>query len=142
MDSETTWLWEDVFEQDMTYVENTGIGIVGATGSAIDAAMFLVITEMVHYLLAGAIAFFSGVTWNFGLNHLITFDRPVGRISAQYVRYLGVTVGGFVLYLSVLTGIIELTSQPHFVAVVAAITVGGVWDFFGSEQYAFRERTH
>lgn len=117
-------------------------GLVGATGSIVDAAMFLAIAGAIHYALAGAIAFFSGVTWNFGLNHLITFDQPVGRIHAQYMRYLGVTVGGFVLYLSTLTAIIELTSQPRLVAVVVAIAVGGVWDFLGSEQYAFRERTN
>lgn len=117
-------------------------GLVGATGSAVDAAMFLVIAGGVHYVLAGAIAFFSGVTWNFGLNHLVTFDRPAGRLHAQYVRYLGVTVGGFVLYLSTLTTIIELTSRTHLVAVVVAIVVGGVWDFVGSEQYAFRERVN
>lgn len=116
-------------------------GIVGATGSVVNGAMFLVIVGLVHYLLAGAIAFFTGVTWNFGLNHLITFDRPVGPISAQYVRYLSVTIGGFVLYSVLLTVVIELTNQPHFVAVVVAILGGGVWNFLGSDRYAFRERT-
>jgi dolichol-phosphate mannosyltransferase len=116
-------------------------GIVGATGSVVNAAVFLASAGLVHYLLAGAIAFFAGVTWNFGLNHLITFNRPVGRISTQYMRYLGVTIGGFILYSLLLTVVIEWTSQPHLVAVVIAIVGSGVWNFLGSERYAFREWT-
>ncbi|MDY6780621.1 MAG: GtrA family protein [Halobacteria archaeon] len=61
----------------------------------------------------------------------------MGSTVAQYSRYLGVSVGGFVIYLFLLTTLIKLIAIPYLVADLVAVSVGGIWNFLGSEIYAF-----
>lgn len=110
---------------------------VGVTGVAVNVAVFLGVIPFLHFVVAGTIAFYVSVSWNFVINRAVTFDRPDGHLPSQYGRYLAVHVVGFVVYIAVLGVTIEVLSLPYVLADLVAVTLGGIVNFVGAEIYAF-----
>lgn len=110
---------------------------VGVTGIAVNVAVFLGAVPYTHFAVAGTGAFFVSVSWNFGLNRVVTFDRPDGDVTRQYLRYMLVHVVGFAVYLGMLAVTIAVLAFPYLVADLVAVTLGGVFNFMGAEIYAF-----
>lgn len=121
-------------ERAVRIVEFTAVGV---TGVAVNVAVFLAIVQLVHFVVAGTIAFFLSVSWNFVLNRVLTFDRPDGSVPLQYARYLAVHVVGFVVYLGLLWFTIQVAGLPYLAADLVAVTVAGLVNFAGAEIYAF-----
>lgn len=109
-------------------------GAVGATGSAVNATVFLL--APVAYLLAGLLAFVGSTTWTFALNWTVTYDRPNRSLPQAFGRYASVSVLGFVVYSAVLVAGIEVLQLPGLSANVAAIAVAGTVNFAGNELFA------
>lgn len=133
-------------------VESLGIGTViapsrvvrivefalaGAVASVANVAIFLLAATHVGYVVAGTVAFFLGITIAFAINWTVTFDRPPGSRLRQYAQYLGVSVGGYVFYITILLTALDVLYLPAVLADLVAIAGGGVVNYIGSEKVAF-----
>lgn len=112
-------------------------GLAGAVATAANLVVFLVSAEYAGYVVAGTVAFFLGITVAFGLNWTVTFDRPSGSRPRQYGQYLGVSLGGYVLYMTILLTALNVFYLPAVLADLLAIAGGGVINYLGSEKVAF-----
>jgi dolichol-phosphate mannosyltransferase len=110
---------------------------VGASGAVINTAIFMTSVGFTHYLLAGFLAFLGAVQWNFAWNWLITFDKPENGIKEQYAKFHAVSAGGFVVYEIALAILIGLMGLPELPSNIGAIFAGFLWNFAGSEEFAF-----
>lgn len=116
-------------------------GAVGATGAAWNMVVFLTVLDVgAFYLVAATAAFLVAVTWNYALNWLVTFDRPAGSHLRQYVTFVSVALGGFVIYSAALVVTFDVLALPPALANALAILPAAVWNFTGAEQLAFGVR--
>lgn len=111
-----------------------GFCVVGASGAVIDLVVTLSLLEAVHYLLANALGFVLAVSWNFTGNWVFVFDRPDGRVSQQYLSYVGLHSVTFGLRAAVVVGLVETTPTPAAIATVIGIGVAAITNFLGTEQ--------
>lgn len=111
--------------------------LVGATGVGVNLAVFLPLAEILHFAVAGFVAYYVSISWNFGLNRVVTFDRPDGHVPRQYVKYIAMHVFGLAVYLALLGATIDILGWPHVIADLLAVTVSGLVNFAGAEFYAF-----
>lgn len=114
-------------------------GAVGASGALINTLIFMA-TGSLHYSIAGLLAFLGAVQWNFIWNYSITFDRPSGSVRDQYLRFHAVSLGGFLVYEAALFALIGGLDMPRLPSNIAAIFAGFVWNFLGSDSFAFNHR--
>ncbi|WP_135664053.1 glycosyltransferase [Halorhabdus rudnickae] len=124
-------------------VQMVEFGAIGAIGALLNMAVFALAHDVtgVHYVAAGIVAFLVALHGNFVGNWLLTFDRPPGRLRAQYLRFHAVSIGGFVVYTAVLSGSVELIGLPALGANAVAILAGSIINYIGSEQFAFRPKS-
>jgi putative flippase GtrA len=110
---------------------------VGASGYVINLATFAVVIALTgDYRLAALVAFLVAVTNNFVWNRHWTFDARDGHAGSQAVRFLVVSVGGFLVNLGLLellvsAGLREVLAQA--VAVAAATPC----NFIGNKLWTF-----
>lgn len=107
---------------------------VGAVGAALDLALTFALLAHVHYLLANAAGFLLAVSFNFGGNWWLTFDRPDGSIPWQYGSYVGLHVSTFAARAVAVTLLIEATPAPATVATVIGVGVAATANFLGTER--------
>jgi putative flippase GtrA len=112
--------------------------LVGASGYVVNLAVFSLV---VHALGMGhrtgaTLAFLVAVTNNFAWNRTWTFGVDAGRMHTQALRFLVVSVGGFLVNLGLLEvlvagGMPELPAQAIAVAVVMPLNFIGnrLWTF-------------
>lgn len=112
-------------------------GLAGAVATVANVVVFLGAAGYVGYVLAGTLAFFLGITVAFVINWAVTFDRPTGSCFRQYCQYVGVSLGGFVFYMSILLAALNVLYLPAVLADLMAIAGGGVINYLGSEKVAF-----
>lgn len=114
-------------------------GLVGAIGTLVNTLVFggLHLVGGLHYLLAGTVAFVVALNWNFLGNWALTFDQPTSRIGHQYVKFTAVSLGGFFLYSGLLAVTVDILSMPALFGNVLAIGGASVFNFLGSELFAF-----
>lgn len=110
---------------------------IGATGSLVNTIIFLPLVAHIHYAAAGTIAFAAAVSYNFAGNYLLTFGRPDGRLRRQYLQFVAVSLGGFVIYSLTLAAAIDGLGWPPLAANIAGIVTGGIWNFVGADEFAF-----
>lgn len=114
-------------------------GAVGASGTLLNMLIFATTqSNGLHYLLSGTLAFGGAVQWNFFWNWLITFNKPSENIREKYLKFNSVSIGGFLIYQSILFLMIGVLSQPELPSNLLAIIGGFLWNFTGSEKVAFR----
>jgi len=107
---------------------------VGASGAVLDVGLTASTISSTHYLVANAIGFAVANTWNFGLNHRVTFDSPEGSLARQYPAYLAWHLATFAIRALVLAGLVEAAGAPVLVASVVGIGAASVANFLGSER--------
>ncbi len=68
--------------------------IVGGIAFAIDFAIYLLLTRMLHvpYLLSRCFSIGAAMAWNFSLNRTWTFQAQSGKMSRQAARFTVVMV--------------------------------------------------
>lgn len=115
-------------------------GAVGATGATVKIVTFVATVGLLHYLLAGFVAFVAGNTWSFALHRRVTFAEATGRRIHQYARFGAVTTAGFVFYTVALAVAVEHLRLDYLAAILVAVGTSGVWNFLGSELWAFGDR--
>jgi putative flippase GtrA len=98
--------------------------VVGASGYVVNLAVFWLAVNglALDHRVAATLAFLVAVTNNFLWNRTWTFGIGHGRMHAQALRFLTVSVGGFLINLAVLevliaVGLSALPAQAIAVAV-------------------------
>jgi FkbM family methyltransferase len=107
---------------------------VGASGAVLDVGLTASTLGATHYLVANAVGFAAANSWNFALNHRVTFDSPDGSLTRQYPAYLAWHVATFVIRAVVLALLVEAAGVPVLVASAVGIGAASVANFVGSER--------
>lgn len=112
---------------------------VGACGALVNMGTFAVFSYgfNTHFLISGIVAFIVALNFNFIGNYMITFNRPETNLRRTYVKFNLVSVVGLILYSITLTGAVEVAQLPELIANGVAILVGAIFNFVGSEKFAF-----
>ena len=122
-------------------------GIVGGLGFLLDVLFYYLLQALgMPHLLARGVAFCPAVTSNWFLNRIMTFkDRP--RISAakQWSQFVAVSLMGFAFNwgtYATLTINSEFFIKYKFIAFVAGVIVGAVFNFLISDKIVFPNHNH
>jgi putative flippase GtrA len=121
------------------WVQLFKFGVVGATGYAINLAVFALLTQAldVHHIAAAIGAFCVAVSNNFVWNRHWTFQARDGHPGFQAARFFAVSVAGLGFNLLVLellissVGVAEVPSQAIAVALSMPVNFVGnkLWTF-------------
>ncbi len=112
--------------------------LVGATGYAINLAVFAIADKWFRYQLAFAVAFAVAATSNFVWNRLWTFRVTHGVPHHQYARFLTVSAVALVVDLLVLTTLVEVAGMSRLLAAAIAILIATPISFLGNKVWSFR----
>jgi FkbM family methyltransferase len=107
---------------------------VGASGAVVDLSVTLSLLGRTHYLVANAAGFLLAVTWNFGGNWWLVFDRPDGSLAHQYASYVGLHGVTFGVRAAVLALLIDGVGVPATPATVAGIGAAAIANYLGTER--------
>jgi putative flippase GtrA len=114
---------------------------VGASGYVVNAAVFWLAVTSVPYTVAFALAFAVAATSNFRLNRRYTFaSASRRRASAQFGRFLTVSVAALASGLVVLALLVESAGLPEFLAALAAIGCTTPVSFGANRVWTFAHR--
>lgn len=117
---------------------------IGALGTVVNTLVFGIahLSVGVNYLLAGVLAFLVALNFNFVGNWLLTFDQPSDDLVSKYARFHAVSIGGFALYTVLLAITIDVISVDPILGNIVAILGASVFNFIGSEMFAFAVNTN
>jgi putative flippase GtrA len=114
---------------------------VGASGYAVNAAVFWVTARALPYPVAFAVAFAVAATSNFCLNRRWTFAATRHRpASSQFGRFLAVSVAALLCDLAVLALLVELVALPEFLSALVAIGFTTPVSFGANRLWTFSHR--
>jgi FkbM family methyltransferase len=106
---------------------------VGLSGMVVDLSVTFALLGRSHYLLANALGFILAATWNFGGNYWVTYGRPSGRLSWQYVSFIAVRSLTFALRAAVVIVGVEVMGASSSTATLIGVGVASVVNFAGAE---------
>lgn len=114
---------------------------VGASGYVVNAAVFWLAVTSVPYTVAFALAFAVAATSNFRLNRRYTFAASNHRrASAQFGRFLTVSVAALASGLVVLALLVESAGLPELLSALAAIGCTTPVSFGANRAWTFAHR--
>jgi putative flippase GtrA len=115
--------------------------VVGASGFALNLAVFAALTHRTHfhYLLAAVCSFAVAVTSNYTWNHVWTFRGSSGRHAYSGPRFLLVSLLALGANLLLLRGFV-LAGMPKIAAQALAIVLVTPLNFVGNKLWSFRRR--
>jgi len=106
---------------------------VGAVGMAIDFGVTFALLGSVHYLVANTAGFLVAVSHNFVGNWLVTYGRPDGSRTRQYLSYVGLHSVTFAGRAVALAAAVEALGAPAAIGTVIGIGVATGLNFAGAE---------
>lgn len=123
----------------MRMVRALEFAAVGGIGTLVNILVFWLLSPVlgVHYLVAGAGAFFAAVNWNFIGNWAITFNRPKAAVMEKMLKFYTVSIIGYLGYSTVLALLVGVVGLPEMVANVGAIISASVINFLGTDGFVF-----
>jgi putative flippase GtrA len=115
-------------------------GLVGASGYLVNVSVFAVIVGVarIDYRAAATLAFLVAVTNNFVWNRTWTFRVQKGHVPNQAIRFLIVSVAGFLLNLGVLELLVSGWGSPELPAQAAAVALVMPANFLGNRLWTFQ----
>lgn len=117
-------------------------GTVGASGFLVDTAMVYGLKGSVGLYWAGGLSYLVAATWTWIFNRWWTFaGRSSGPLWRQWLRFLFVNLGGFVLNrgtYAILVTVSVLFREYPVLAVAAGTGAGMFVNFFLSRRLVFR----
>ncbi|MGI9021344.1 MAG: GtrA family protein [Solirubrobacterales bacterium] len=121
------------------WVELFKFGAVGASGYAVNLAVFAALVEgLGAHHIAGAIgAFAVAVTNNFLWNRHWTFDAAGGRAGEQAWRFFAVSVLGLGINLGVLYLLVDVAGLSELPGQAIAVAVAMPANFLGNKLWTF-----
>lgn len=114
--------------------------IVGGTGVVVDFVVYVFLTRVWHwqYLLAATISFIFAVTSNFILNRYWTFKVDSKNITAEYVKFFLVAVGGLIWTLFFLYIMVDIFGWYDLVAKIIVLAIVVNWSFWLQKYWTFK----
>ncbi len=114
-------------------------GIVGASGYLVNLVVFWIATHPVgaDHRVAATAAFVVAVSNNFLWNRTWTFRVGHGRVHHQAVRFLVVSLAGFVVNLVVLELLVTGAGLADLPAQAIAVAVAMPVNFLGNRLWTF-----
>jgi putative flippase GtrA len=125
--------------QPQNWVELSKFCVVGATGYAINLAVYVGLLKGlgIHYLPAAAGSFVAAVSNNYFWNRHWTFRDRRGHLYYQGLRFLLVSLGGLGVNLGLLRGLVEL-GAGEIVGQAIAIVLVVPFTFTANKLWSFR----
>ena len=113
-------------------------GLVGAGGYVVNLAVFWAAVHAagLDHRVAATLAFLVAVTNNFVWNRTWTFAPGPARLHRQAMRFLTVSVAGFLLNLAILE-VLVLAGLPEVAAQAIAVAVVMPVNFIGNRLWTF-----
>lgn len=121
------------------WVQLFKFGVVGASGYAINLAVFALVVEAlgVHHLPGAVAAFLVAVTNNFLWNRHWTFEATAGHPGFQAMRFLTVSVLALAVNLLVLTALVDGIGVRELPSQALAVAVAMPLNFIGNKLWTF-----
>jgi dolichol-phosphate mannosyltransferase len=117
-------------------------GVVGASGFAINVAVFAAALGLgAHHLLAAAAAFVVAMASNFACNRRWTFAATDGSAAPQAARFVTVSIAACLFALLVVELLVGPAGVPELAAQPASIAAALPLNFVGNRRWAFAGRT-
>jgi len=114
--------------------------VVGATGYAVNLAVFATLVQSgFHYIPAAMASFLVAVTNNYLWNRLWTFRHARGHFAFQGLRFFVVALVAYIGNLAILTVLVEL-GVGEIVSQAIAIVLVTPANFVGNKLWSFRRR--
>jgi dolichol-phosphate mannosyltransferase len=117
--------------------------LVGASGIVVDLTLFAMLLKALSAPVAGALAIWAAMTWNFTWNRRWTFSyASTGSLLRQYVGFCGGCLLGAVLNWSTRVSLIEYAAffEKHpLLAALVGVSVGMVSNFVLCRFVVFRK---
>jgi len=106
--------------------------LVGTFNTALDFAIYLFFTRVGHlyFLYANLISILVAMTSSFIFNKYWTFRDNDINLQKQYSKFVVVNVAYFIIYNSILFGLVHWLKIFDLLAKVCAVGVGLFWNFF------------
>ena len=115
--------------------------VVGATGYAVNLAVFATLVQSgFHYIPAAMASFLVAVTNNYLWNRLWTFRHQRGHVGAQGARFFIVSALALAANLAILELLVSLTDRPVLAQAIAIVLVTPV-NFVGNKLWSFGPRS-
>lgn len=118
--------------------------LVGGTGSLVDVLFLSLLSPLLGFQPARALAIWIAMTWNFALNRSVTFSYArSGPILGQYVRFCLACSLGAVINWTVSVGLhsfVEFFEDYRVLAAVCGILAGFGFNYFLSSRVVFANR--
>ena len=115
--------------------------VVGATGYAVNLAVFATLVQSgFHYIPAAMASFLVAVTNNYLWNRLWTFRHQRGHVGAQGARFFIVSALALAANLAILELLVSLTDRPVLAQAIAIVLVTPV-NFVGNKLWSFGTRS-
>jgi putative flippase GtrA len=112
--------------------------VVGASGYAVNLAVFALTLKVLAYPVAFVLAFVVAASSNFVWNRWWTFRVHHGVPHRQYARFLSVSAVALAMDLIVLAALVELAGLTKLPAAAVAILVATPVSFLGNKIWSFR----
>jgi putative flippase GtrA len=115
----------DIFIKFLKY------GLVGASGLVVDFGLTFLCKEKLklNKYIANCIGFLSAASSNFAINRIWTFASTDPDIINQYMKFIGVSLGGLLLSYAILKLIHEQLNWNFYLAKLIAIGFVISWNF-------------
>ncbi len=122
-----------------TFWQMVRYGIVGATATAFDYAAYFFFTRALGWSVgwANPVAYCIGNVVSFLGHRSITF-RSSGAVTAEYGKFIVVTVLGLGLSQLVVVGLVAL-SVNDLIAKAASVLVSGLFNYLLNRFWTFRK---
>lgn len=113
-------------------------GVVGLVSNVIGFVLYLVLTNVgMEPKLAMSLLYIVGALQTFVFNKKWTFSHE-GQLSATFVRYISVYLGGYVINLGILFLLVDRLGYPHQCVQGVMILVLAVFLFVMQKLWVFR----
>ncbi|MFA5187876.1 MAG: GtrA family protein [Patescibacteria group bacterium] len=114
--------------------------LVGAINTVIDFSVYLFFNRVLglYFLYANILAILAAMTFSFFVNKYWTFQNNEKKLHTQYLKFALVNLVYFLLYNSILFGLVEYFKVFDLAAKIIAIIIGLFWNFFANRRWTFR----
>lgn len=141
-----SWAWRGLFVRGHVSNQFFLFCLVGASGVVVNAAVMWLAYHGagINYVAASVLAYIAASVNNFALNKRFTFQDKVrgkGRVTAQYLKFVSITLPGLAINEGVLIGLVQLAALDPFWANLIGVLAATVANFLGNKFFAFRPQS-
>jgi len=113
---------------------------VGLSGYVVNLSVFTFSLKVigVHHLAAATFAFGVAVLNNFWWNRHWTFAARSGHAGFQAARFFAVSVGAFLIQITILEILISVAGFPKIPAQAVSLIAATPFNFIGNKMWSFR----